>query len=231
MPPFPLSCPLTHIHPYDEVPKILPEDAMISKDSGVSGTPSHSVAESQYPGLHFLQGSPWKESVTSDGSKISWDDIGIYFDIPAGAIPEERVVHLNVSPCLSGRFILPDDYNQASPVFMISPEFEFQEDVMMSMVHFMDLQSEDERERMVFISAPSAPIDQDGKPVYHFKVFKKGAFHIGQRYGSISLNHFCALAIGMQDKGTYRCTSYIDHEPCMKIYLYVLQHLLTTPVI
>ena len=152
--------------------------------------------------------------MTSDGRKISWDDIGIQFDIPAGAIPEERVVHLNVSPCLSGRFILPDGCNLASPVFMVSPEYEFQEDVkmlqsfkevMMSMVHFMDLQSEDECERMVFISASSAPIDQDGKPEYHFKVLKhskKGAFHIGQRYGSISLNHFCFLAIGMQDKGT-----------------------------
>ena len=144
--------------------------------------------------------------MTSDGRKISWDDIGIQFDIPAGAVPEERVLHLSVRPCLSGQFILPDGCNLASPVFMMLPQFEFRKEVTMSMVHFMDLQSEDECERMVFISAPSVPIDQDGKPEYHFKVFKKGAFHIGQRYGSISLNHFCTLAIGMQDKGMYRCT-------------------------
>ena len=201
---------------HDEVHKTL--TAASKGDSGLARSPSHSLTESQYPGVHLLEGSPWRESVTSVERKISWDDIGIQFDIPAGAIPGGKVLHLNVWPCLSGRFILPDGCDLASPVFMISPEFKFRKEIMMSMIHFMDLQSEDACERMVFISAPSVTIDQDGKPEYHFKVSDKGVFHIGQRNGSIALNHFCAFAIARKrrlDEGIYSCRSCIVHEPSM----------------
>ena len=182
------------------MPKALEVALSISRDDSGVALDSHTLTKSPYPGLHFLQGSPWQESITSGGRIIPWDDIGIQFDIPAGAVPERRVLHLTVWPCLNGRYVLPDGYNLASPAFMISPEFEFRREVKMSIVHFMDLQSRDECERMVFLSARSTPRYKDGKPEYHFKVFKKGVFQIGQSSGSISLDHFCVLAIGRKRK-------------------------------
>ena len=193
---------MVYIFNYSEtLPGVDPEadDLLISRDESGIIMASHTLTESEYPGLYFLHGKhPWRTSVTSHGGIVSWDDIGIQFNIPAGAIPEWRELPLIVRPCLGGRFILPNGCLLASPVFIITPEFKFKTEVTVCMVHFMDLRSQDECERMVFISAQPTPRGKEGKPEYHFKVFKKGAFHTGQNDGSICLDHFCALAIATE---------------------------------
>ena len=81
---------------------------------------AHHKFNTTHPGICFLC-DPWKRSVTSEGGHISWLEIGIEINIPAGAVPEETTLELRVDLCLSGPFVLPAGYQLASPVYHISP--------------------------------------------------------------------------------------------------------------
>ena len=76
------------------------------------------------------------------------------FEIPPGAVPEGRQLDLTVWPCSSGPFHPPDGYELASPVFLISPSFDFSREITR---HFLKLESEEDSERMVFLSAHPSP--------------------------------------------------------------------------
>ena len=87
--------------------------------------------------------------MTSDGGTISWKEIG--FNIPPGAVPEGQDFELRVWPCLSGPFVLPDGYQLASPIYLITPSFEFVKDVRLSIAHFAGLDSGSDCSHMTFI--------------------------------------------------------------------------------
>ncbi len=137
--------------------------------------------------------------MTSDGRKISWAEIGISFEIPEGAVPPEESLDLTVWPCTKGPFVLPPGYDLASPVFVIGPEIKFDKEILLQMAHFVQLQSHGDCQRMTFLSAPSTPRSYKGEePGYHFKVFKGGVFQVDRSVGTVSLSHFCNLAIGRE---------------------------------
>ena len=148
-----------------------------------------------FPGVCFLD-EPWQASVTSDGEIISWDEIGIRFDIPPGAIPEYRPLQLIVRPCLSGPFSLPEEYELTSSVYFISHSnsFDFNRDVQLSVKHFANLECHEDCNRMVFISARSSQVQIGSDRAYKFKILRTGVFREEEHFGSISLRHFCAVA-------------------------------------
>ncbi len=149
----------------------------------------------QFPGIHFL-GTPWKETVTSDGWEISWEDIGIAFSIPPGAVPDGELLQLTVRPCLTGPFEPPAGYELMSPTYIISPAFDFVKDIKMVMYHFVVLESDNDCERMTFLSAPTTPVYEGSQPQYKFKPLGGGVFQRNQHFGTISLQHFCDMTIG-----------------------------------
>ena len=141
--------------------------------------------------------------MTSAGAHITWrEEIGVVFDIPPGAVPEGRELDLSVWPCFDGPFLLPDGYELASPVFLISPSFKFSPEITLTLWHFSNLETVEDSERMVFLSAPSTPhTAQAGKkPAYQFRVLGKGVFEPRQDYGRISLTHFCYVGAGRKRK-------------------------------
>ena len=118
------------------------------------------------------------------------------FDIPPGAVPEGSQLDLRVWPCSSGPFQLPDDYELASPLFLISPSLDFSREITLKMGHFSKLETEEDREGMVFLSAHSTPhrvVEGAREPVYHYqcRVFEGGVFRPHQQYGTVLLKHFC----------------------------------------
>ena len=131
--------------------------------------------------------------MTSEGQLLYWEDIGITLDIPPGAVPEDKQLNLTVRPCLSGPFILPKGYELASPVYLITPAFDFSRDVKLSIAHFADLQSEADCENMTFVSAPCIPHYTASGPQYRFRAFPGGVFLTEKREASLSLKHFCVF--------------------------------------
>ena len=105
---------------------------------------------------------------------------------------------LSVWPCCSGPFQLPDGYELASPMFLISPSFKFADEITIKMEHFVRLEDEECCDEMLFLSAPTTPhrsSESNKEPNYLCKVLGKGIFLPGQQWGKIALTHFCFLGI------------------------------------
>ena len=141
--------------------------------------------------------------MTSAGGHINWwQEIGVKFDIPPGAVPEGKELDLSVWPCVKGPFQLPIGYELASPVFLISPSFQFSSSITLTMGHFSNLTTEEDCQRMVFLSAPTNPYvrETDNSHWYQFRIFRKGVFSPHHEYGQVSLTHFCYATIGCKRK-------------------------------
>jgi hypothetical protein len=100
---------------------------------------------------------------------------------------------VHIRPCFTGPFKLPDDYESASPAYLILPDRTyFQKGITLRMHHHANLQSEEDCEDMAFLSASSTPEYRDFHPVYTFKDIRqsKGIFKPGDQVGEIALRHF-----------------------------------------
>ena len=150
--------------------------------------------------------NPWKVSISSKGSHINWKkEIGIEFNIPPGAVPQGKQLDLRVWPCTAGPFQLPEGYELASPVYLISPSFQFSCPITVTMYHYCAMETEEDSESMAFLSSPTTPYTGEGqKPHYQFRVLGKGSFKHSEAYGCISLKHFCNTACGRRKKGSIK---------------------------
>ena len=161
---------------------------------------SHHKFDSSHPGICFL-GDPWKKNVGSDGGTISWKRIGLEINIPSGAVPQGKNLELQVRPCLSGPFDLPQGYQLASPVYLITPTFEFLKEVRLSIAHFAGLDSKSDCDSMTFISSSSKPSNA-AQAKYVFKLLSGGIFRKKEHHGVIYTKHFCLTGTAKQTKTT-----------------------------
>ena len=103
---------------------------------------------------------------------------------------------ISICPCFTGPFELPENYEPASPSYLIRHDMkDFQKDVTIRMHHYASLQSEEDCEDMAFLTASSTPEYRESRPVYTFKEIQgaKGIFKPGDQVGEISLRHFCFM--------------------------------------
>ena len=143
--------------------------------------------------------NPWNVSVTSEGCHVNWGkEIGIEFNIPPGAVPQGKQLDLSVWPCTAGPFQLPEGYELASPVYLISPSFQFLCAITVTMYHYCAVETEEDSRNMSFLSSPTTP--HRGTALYQFRVLKDGTFNPLEAYGCITLEHFCTLGSGTKRK-------------------------------
>ena len=149
--------------------------------------------------------------MTSDGAHIrEWgEEIGIEFDVPPGAVPQGKKLDLSVWPCCNGPFQLPEGYELASPVFLISPSFQFTFDVTLKKHHYSGFTTKKECESIAFLSSPAnlqvperlmLTLEKGEKPVYKFRVLRNEVYKSFQGFSQISLTHSCLSAIGVKYK-------------------------------
>ena len=128
--------------------------------------------------------------------------MGISISIPEGSI--EKPLDLIIRPCFSGPFELPQYHQSASPAFLIHPSrrVDFQKDVTVKIHHHASLQSEEDCEDMVFLSASFTPEYRESRPVYIFKKIlrTKTVFKPGDQVGEIALRHFCLVKTGKRKR-------------------------------
>lgn len=169
--------------------------------------------DERYPGIRFFE-TPKVRQVSSSGAHItSWrKEHGVEFYIPPGAIPPGNIVDISVWPCSNGPFILPDQFEFASPVVLISPPFHFSREITLTMSHFSKLVTVDDCKEMVFLSAPSSSEIAES-PAYRFKILKHGDFKPNQKFGNINLTHFCLVGVGREKRSkcnrVYSASYYI----------------------
>ena len=155
-----------------------------------------------YPGIRFSEGVK-KESITSDEKTINLEEVGISLTFPENSLPSnEPPVEVAIQPCFSGSFIMPDDIESTSPAYVIKPnrKVKFKKDIVLKIRHNANLQTEEDCENMVFLSASSTPEYRGSTPVYEFKEItdRKGLFRPGEEkpHGEIQLNHFSIITMG-----------------------------------
>ena len=160
--------------------------------------------DSKNPGICFFSDAVTK-TVDPIGAQLSWSDCGVTIFVPPGAVPKHQCMQITVHPCFSGPYILPDEYEFASLVYLISSKCDFQKCVHLSIEHCIHLSDEEDCSLMVFVSASSKPTynETNYKPEYHFKVIngiEPPIFQQNMTTGVIKLKHFCHVALSRRKR-------------------------------
>ena len=125
--------------------------------------------------------------------------MGITISVPEGTLREEDSTDLLIHPCVSGPFELPAGYEPASPAYLVQPSraATIHKDVTVRMHHYAGLQTEEDCEEMVFVSASPTPLDTQSGPVYRFKEVTgaRCVFRLKDPVGEITLRHFCFIRV------------------------------------
>ena len=156
------------------------------------------MCASECPGILFHQESIIQKDITFK-REVILKGTGIELSIPVDSKPIslEEPLTLTIRTCFSGPFELPNDYESASPAYLIKPSrrVKLWQDATVEICHYANLESEEDCNEMVFLSASTTPEYRKSHPVYIFKEIKvaKGVFKPGCQVGEIKLRHFCYL--------------------------------------
>ena len=119
-------------------------------------------------------------------SSFNWDKYGFRLHCPEGAVSKDTEVA--VTPLLSDRFEVPKGTVLVSAVYNIEVSKPLTKRVVIELQHCVDLRNTGQTGRLKFVRAPP-------KSPYQFSIIDGGVFRIGNRYGSIERDDFCAIGI------------------------------------
>ena len=119
-------------------------------------------------------------------SSFNWDKNGFRLHCPEGAVSKDTEVA--VTPLLSDRFEVPKGTVLVSAVYKIEVSKPLTKRVVIELQHCVDLRNTGQTCRLKFVRAPL-------KSPYQFRIIDGGVFRIGNRYGSIERDDFCAIGI------------------------------------
>ena len=183
----------------------------------------HTLNTSASPGLILGEGTVIQEGITS--RECTLEGMGISVSIPEDSLSSaEEPLILQIHPCFSGPFELPEEYESASPAYLIkhSRRVEFQKDITVKIHHYACLETEEDCDDMVFLSASATPEFRESGPVYIFKEIKeaKGVFKSEYQVGEIALRHFCLLKEGKRKRASKSPESSETKKPKgMQMYI------------
>ena len=148
-----------------------------------------SAADLQYSNITFY-GEPKIAIITSSTSTVDMADVGVSLSIQQPLHHGENL-EFKVHPCLAGPFVLPDDYEAVSPVYLIQPSTggKIHTDITVCIHHCASLKSEEDCRNMRFLSASSTS-QEEGSPIYTFTEMNGVAekFKEGNQIGEITVN-------------------------------------------
>ena len=119
-------------------------------------------------------------------SSFNWDKYGFRLHCPEGAVSKDTEV--SVTPLLSDQFEVPKGTVLVSAVYKIKVSKPLTKRVVIELQHCVDLRNTGQTGCLKFVRAPL-------KSPYQFSIIDGGVFRIGNRYGSIERDDFCAMGI------------------------------------
>ena len=127
--------------------------------------------------------------VTNEVMKFHWKDHGFKMYIPKNALPKgvsEYLVNIQVS--LAGQFKLPPGYDLVSAVYWVATPGRFTKPVTIEVQHCGNFSKPSQ---LCFARTSCA---QKSLP-YKFEIIDEGSFTPGNKYGTLSTNHFSGTGI------------------------------------
>ena len=119
-------------------------------------------------------------------SSFNWDKYGFRLHCPEGAVSKDTEV--SVTPLLSDQFEAPKGTVLVSAVYKIKVSKPLTKQVVIELQHCVDLRNTGQTGCLKFVRAPL-------KSPCQFSIIDGGVFRIGNRYGSIERDDFCAMGI------------------------------------
>ena len=136
-------------------------------------------------------------------------DVGISLSIQQQAFDaaDRKLVKLHVHPCLTGPFVLPDNFEAVSPAYLIqSINREPPVAITIRLQHHVKLRSKRDCENMRFLLATPTPRISEGHSVYTFKeVNEVGTFRVEDQKAEITLEVLGLLILAKRFKGKVVC--------------------------
>ena len=158
--------------------------------------------EPSFPGILFSERGK-RELLTTSEKDITLKEVGISLSIPKDALSStDPPLEVQIQPCFSGSWELPENLEIVSPAYIVKPSREvvFRRDILIKIWHHANLETEEDCEDMVFLSASTIPEYRGESPVYVFREITgvKGSFRPREEQpaGKIALKHFCILSLG-----------------------------------
>ena len=151
----------------------------------------------QYPTISF-QFPSLMDIVDSRGKFLSWENCGVLINVPAGAVCEGTEILVQVHRTVGGPFILPYGYRLVSPLYFVSPSYEFEKDVELSIVHHASLTTRQQCSQLQFVtSGTHDTLNQQQYPLQ--KIREGGRFMVSGVIGRISVRHFCPNGVAADE--------------------------------
>ena len=119
-------------------------------------------------------------------SSFNLDKFGFRLHCPEGAVSKDTEVA--ITPLLSDQFEVPKGTVLVSAVYKIKVSKPLTKRVVIELQHCVDLRNTGQTGCLKFVRAPL-------KSPYQFSIIDGGVFRIGNRYGSIERDDFCAIGI------------------------------------
>ena len=119
-------------------------------------------------------------------SSFNWEKYGFRLHCPEGAVSKDTEVA--VTALLSDQFEVPKGTVLVSAVYKIKVSKPLSKRVVIELQHCVDLRNTGQTGRLKFVRAPQ-------KSPYQFRIIDGGVFRIGNRYGSVERDDFCAIGI------------------------------------
>ena len=184
------------------------EPMATEEDSAVHCDPSGGKISSvwythakKYPGINFSNYYT-RQTVTYRGDVIKGE--GIELQIPGHAIKRGESVKITIQGCIDGPFELPEDVSLASPVFVITPHYQFEREVTLLEDICIHLQSNEDCKEVVFLTSPSKPTRGNEGPHWNFQISEnKPQCNARSRRVRIQVKQFCLFCFGIRRRGNF----------------------------
>ena len=122
---------------------------------------------------------------------FNWEEYGLRISVPQGTLSVKETCVISVRSLVGGQFTFPKGTQLVSVIYTVSISKPLLKPVKLEIQHCAHLVTQGHTSYLSFVIASSK------QPVlpYQFQLLKGGQFYPGNRYGSISLSHFCLLGI------------------------------------
>ena len=129
----------------------------------------------------------------SHTQSLNWSQWGLRMHFAKDTVSATETCEVAVKALVGGKFKFPSGSQLISAVYAVSFASKVKKPVKVEIQHCALLKNEGQFQYLSFVKAPL----RQKVPPFEFTPLKGGEFSLKSQYGSITLDHFCLIAILM----------------------------------
>ena len=129
----------------------------------------------------------------SHAQSLNWTQWGLRMHFAEDTVSASETCEVAVKALVGGKFKFPSESQLISAVYAVSFASKVKKPVKVEIQHCALLKNEGQFQYLSFVKAPL----RQKVPPFEFTPLKGGEFSLESQYGSITVDHFCLIAILM----------------------------------